>query len=76
MPVRTTVDIPEPLYQTLRERAHRTNVSIRSLVVRALEDTYRPRRKGRLVTEALIKGTGKHGPLLPTDENPYDLILP
>ena len=75
MAVRTTVDIPEPLYQTLRDRSRRMNVSIRSLVVRALEETYRPKKKGRLVSLPMIRG-GKRGPLYPTDENPYDLILP
>jgi prevent-host-death family protein len=35
------------------------------------------RRKGRMVTEALIKGKGDGpGPLCPTTENPYDLFLP
>ena len=76
MAVRTTVDIPEPLHHILKERSRRTNVSIRSLIIRALEDTYHPRKKGRYVTGPLIKGTGKVGPLFPTDENPHDLILP
>ena len=76
MAVRTTVDIPEPLHQILKERARRSNVSIRSLIIRAIEGTYRQKKKGRYVTGALIKGSGQPGPLMPTDENPYDLILP
>lgn len=76
MAVRTTVDIPDDLHESLKERSRRTNSSIRSLIVRALEDAYRPKKKGRYVTGPLIKGTGKVGPLMPTDENPYDLILP
>jgi hypothetical protein len=76
MAVRTTVDIPEPLHQILRERAHRSSVSIRSLIVRAIEDKYQPHKKGRYVKLPMIKGSGKVGLRFPTDENPHDLILP
>ncbi len=75
MAVRTTVDIPEPLHQILREKARRSNVSIRSLVILALEEAYRPKKRGRYVTGPLIKGRHKLGPLFPTDENPHDLIF-
>jgi hypothetical protein len=76
MPVRTTVDIPEPLHERLRQRAETSGTSIRSLIVRALEETYTEPKKGKRVTGPLIPATGKRGPLYPVDENPYDLIFP
>jgi prevent-host-death family protein len=33
------------------------------------------RKKGRYVTGPLLEGKGRPGPLCPTTENPYDLIL-
>jgi len=40
MPVRTTVEIPEPLHDILRRQAERSGASIRSLIVQAIEQTY------------------------------------
>lgn len=76
MAVRTTVDIPEPLHEQLRHRAASAGVSIRSLIVRALEETYAQQRKGRKVTGPMVRLRGKLGPRFPVDENPHDLILP
>jgi hypothetical protein len=76
MAVRTTVDIPEPLHQRLRERAEQSGSSIRSLIVRAIEQAYTEPKRGYRLTGPLIKGKGKLGPRFPTDENPHDLILP
>jgi len=75
MAVRTTVDIPEPLHDQLRQRAAHTGVSIRSLIVRALEQTYSEPRKGKMVTGPMVRGKGKSGPRFPVDENPHDLIF-
>ncbi len=75
MPVRTTVDIPEPLHDRLRRRAESSGTSIRSLIVRAIEETYAEPKKGKRVTGPMIRGKGKRGPLYPVDENPHDLIF-
>ena len=77
MTVRTTVDIPDTLHERLRQRSESTGASIRSLIVRALEETYSKKRKGKYVTEPPIKGKpgGKLGPLFPKDENPHDLVF-
>ena len=75
MAVRTTVDIPGPLHDRLRDRAECSGTSIRSLIVRALEETYAEPKKGRRVTGALITGKGKRGPLYPVNENPHDLVI-
>jgi hypothetical protein len=77
MAVRTTVDIPESLHAELKHRSAQTGVSIRSLVVRAIEVTYREPRKGARVTGPLVylKKGGKRGPAFPTDENPHDLVF-
>ena len=76
MPVRTTVDIPQTLHDRLRRRAESSGASIRSLIVRAIEETYAEPKKGERVTGPLIRTKGKLGPRFPVDENPYDLIFP
>ena len=75
MAVRTTVDIPEPLHERLRHRAASTGVSMRSLIVRALEQAYAEPQKGKKVTGPIVRGKGKLGPRFPVDENPHDLIF-
>jgi hypothetical protein len=75
MAVRTTVDIPEPLHDRLRDRAEKSGTSIRALIVRAIEQTYTPEAKGDRVSGPLVKGPGKLGPRFPEDENPHDLVL-
>jgi metal-responsive CopG/Arc/MetJ family transcriptional regulator len=75
MAVRTTVDLPEPLHDRLRQRSEASGASIRSLIVSALEETYADTRKKRKVTGPLIRVKGKLGPRFPTDENPHDLVI-
>lgn len=75
MPVRTTVDIPDPLHAELRIRAAGSGVSIRSLIVGALEQTYAERPRRRKVTRPMVRGKGKLGSAFPTDENPHDLVF-
>ncbi len=75
MPVRTTVDIPEPLHELLRHRAQESGASIRSLIVRAIEQVYQDPGKRRRVTGPVIRGKGKLGAAFPTDENPHDLVF-
>jgi len=76
MPVRMTIDLPEALYDRLRHRSESSGASIRSLIVQAIEQTYPGVRKGRPVTGALLRNSGKRSPLYPTDENPHDLVFP
>ena len=76
MPVRTTVDIPEPLHDTLRARASKSGTSIRALIVQALEQAYEKPKADQMVTRPMVTGNGKRGPRFPVDENPYDLIFP
>lgn len=75
MAVRTTVDIPEALHDRIRRRAESSGASIRSLIVRALEETYADTGKQKKVTGPLIPAKGKRGPLFPVDENPHDLVI-
>jgi len=75
MAIRTTVDIPEPLHDQLKRRAENSGVSIRSLIVSAIEQTYTDSRKHRPVTGPLIPAKGKRGPRYPVDENPHDLVF-
>lgn len=75
MAIRTTVDIPEELHDRLRRRAERSGVSIRSLIIRAIEQAYREARKDEYVTGPLVTGPGKLGPAFPQTENPNDLVF-
>ena len=76
MAVRTTVDIPEPLHDRLRNRAEKSGASIRSLIVHAIEQTYPDANKsGEYLTRPIIQGSGKLGPAFPEDENPHDFVF-
>ena len=75
MAVRTTVDIPESLHDRLRRRAESTGTSIRSLIVRAIEEKYTNAGKKEHLTAPPVRGSGKLGPQFPKDENPHDLVF-
>ena len=75
MAVRTTVAIPEPLHDRLRDRAERSGVSIRSLIIRAIQQTYSEPIGREYVTAPLVRGRGKLGPAFPENENPHDLVF-
>jgi hypothetical protein len=75
MPIRTTVDIPKPWHGKLRDRAEQSGTSIRALIIHVIEQTYSGTGKGAYLTEPLITGKGKLGPLFPVDENPHELVL-
>ncbi len=62
MAVRMTIGIPESLHEALRERAKQSGMSIRALIVRAIEQVY---SKASPVTGPLVKGRGKLGPKSP-----------
>jgi hypothetical protein len=75
MAVRTTVDIPEPLHDLLRLKAEQSGASIRSLIIKAVEQAYRKPDKHKRLKGPLINGSGKLGPAFPENENPHDLVL-
>jgi hypothetical protein len=75
MAIRTTVDIPEPLHDRLRHRAESSGTSIRSLIVRAIEEGYTNAGKKEHLTGPPVRGSGKLGPRFPKDENPHDLVF-
>jgi hypothetical protein len=72
---RSTVDIPEPLHKLLRQRAEQSGTSIRSLIVRAIEQAYAKPKRGYRLTGPMIKGGSKRGPRFSTDENPHVLVF-
>ena len=43
--MRTTVDIPDPLYRKLKSRAARERRSVKDLILRGAEDELQARRK-------------------------------
>lgn len=75
MAIRTTIDIPEPLHDKLRDRAERSGTSIRSLVIRAIEDAFTDSGKRGHLTGPPVSGPGKLGPAFPQNENPHDLVF-
>ena len=75
MRVRTTVEIPKPLHESLRRRAERSGASIPELIICAIEQVYTEGKKGDYVTGPLVEGRGKLGPAFPKDENPHDLVF-
>jgi hypothetical protein len=75
MSVRTTIDIPDGLYDVLRRRAASEKTSIRSLVIGAVERKISARRRRTPVLGPPVPGTGKPGPLCPDKENPYDVLF-
>jgi hypothetical protein len=42
--MRTTVDIPDPLYRKLKSRAARERRSVKELILRGVEEELEPRR--------------------------------
>ena len=43
--MRTTVDIPDPIYRRLKSRAARERRSVKELILRGVEGELEPRRK-------------------------------
>jgi hypothetical protein len=69
--MRMTIDLPAELHSLLRKRAESGKVSMRSLVVLAVEERF-----GRVpMTGAPIRGSAAAGPLPLDRENPWDLIF-
>lgn len=75
MAVRTTVDIPEPIYERLKRRAESSGTSIRSLIVRAIDERYTERGGKQPLNGPLVRSSGKLGPRFPKDENLHDLVF-
>lgn len=75
MAVRTTIAIPESLHDILRHRAEQSGISIRLLIVNAIEQAYCDTGKGEYVTGPLVSGPGQLGPAFPENENPHDLVF-
>jgi len=79
MAVRVTIEIPQTLHDRLRQRGKSSGTTMRSLILRAIEDTYPATeavKKGERVTGPLITGKGKRGPRFPVGGNPHDLVFP
>ncbi len=78
MAVSTTIEIPEPLHEQLRQAAERSGKSVDALILETLEQTYGAgeTKKGAYVTGPMIDGPGKLGPKFPVDSIPDDLLFP
>jgi hypothetical protein len=71
--VRTTIDIPAPVYRRLKEQAARQGCSVRELVGRGIEQVLlKPQQPARRVTLPLIRSRGPKVRL--TNQRIYELI--
>jgi hypothetical protein len=73
--MRTTIDIPDPLYRKLKVKAAESGCSMKALILRGVEQQLAPGRpkRGR-VTHPIVPS--KHpGTLHITNEEIYDLIF-
>ena len=75
MSIRTTIDIPEDVYETLRRKAADEKTSIRALVLNAIEVKFKRTEPRIPMTGPPVPGRSERGPLCPDKENPYDLIF-
>ena len=56
--IRTTIDIPVPLYQMLKERAAAQGCSARELILRGMEKVLlNPRKPARRISLTLMSGS-------------------
>jgi hypothetical protein len=71
--MRTTVDIPDPIYRELKSRAAREGRSVKELVLRAVRLELEPPKKAKARKAPVIKS--KHpGTLLLDNDKIYEII--
>jgi hypothetical protein len=73
--VRTTIDIPDDLYATLRLRAAAERTSIRALVTDALYSKVQPKKSNPVTGPLVGKKRDQPAPGSPDTENPYDVLF-
>lgn len=66
--VRTTVDIPDPLYRELKAKAATEGRSVRELVLRAVRVDLQPSQKVKTRKAPVIKSTSPGSLLLDNDK--------
>lgn len=73
--MRTTVDIPDPVYRRLKVRAAREGRSAKELILRGVEQILRaePRASGRRVKLPIVRST-RPGKVLLDNARIYDII--
>ena len=74
MSIRTTIDIPDDLYATLRQQAAAEQTSIRALILASITVS-RQNLNSRPVTGPLVGKKGRPAPGSPHLENPYDVLF-
>jgi len=74
--VRTTVDIPTPLYQQLRERAAKEGSTIKKLVVQGIEEVLNPKPARQKRRTGPIIPSKHPGSLHITNDEIYELTFP
>jgi hypothetical protein len=73
--MRTTLDIPNPVYRRLKARATREGRTTKELILRAVEQILKePRRKSRRKVKLPIVRSKRPGTLHLDDAKIYDII--
>ncbi len=72
--MRTTVDIPDPLYRKLKARAAQRGCSVKELILRGVERQLEPERDPSARVKLPIVRSKQPGTLRLTNEQIYDLI--
>jgi hypothetical protein len=80
IPATAIIELPQSLYDRLRERSETSGAFIPTLIVQAVESANAAPEKAtpktrRRVTLPLISAGSKRGPLYPVDENPHGLVF-
>ena len=74
-PMRTTMDIPDPLYRLLKARAASEGSSVKALLLRGVEEVLRaPRRTSRRPVALPIVRSKRPGTLRIDHAKIYDII--
>lgn len=75
--MRTTVDIPDPIYRRLKARAAREGRPAKELILRGVEQVLKeaPRAHGRRVKLPIVRSK-RPGTLYLDNERIYDILFP
>ena len=72
--MRTTVDIPDPLYRKLKSKAAQQGRSVKDLILRGVEKELRAGARGKGRIQLPIVRSAEPGTLRLTSEQIYEII--
>jgi hypothetical protein len=72
--MRTTIDIPDPLYRKLKAKAAKDGCSVKGLILRSVEEKHSPARPKRSRVKLPILKSKRPGTLHITNEEIFEII--